>query len=143
MEWMVLPYRRYAEFDGRSRRREYWMFVLFSLIVSIVMLGLMIAGGLDLRSDAGIDPADQQLGQMFWVGISGFTAFWLGSLVPGIALSVRRFHDRNMSGWWVLGLAVVGNMPYIGVVASLANLVITALPGTPGYNRFGADPARR
>ena len=46
MEWMILLYKRYAEFDGRSRRMEYWMFTLFSLIVMAVCVGLMFAGGL-------------------------------------------------------------------------------------------------
>jgi len=53
---------------------------------------------------------------------------------------VRRLHDRDMSGWWYLGVAVASIIPIVGFIASIAFLVLMVLPGTPGPNRFGPDP---
>ena len=53
---------------------------------------------------------------------------------------VRRYHDRNLSGWWVLGVMIGTNIPYVGVVIGIVSLVITILKGTEGENRFGPDP---
>lgn len=64
----------------------------------------------------------------------------LAIIVPSIAVSIRRLHDRDMSGWWYLGLTLAGLIPIIGFLASIALLVLMALPGTPGPNRFGPDP---
>ena len=118
MEWMLMPYRRYAEFSGRSRRKEYWMYVLFNIIVAVVLSILEGVAGLS---------------QM--VGPYGpLTAlFVLGSLVPSIAVSIRRLHDTDRSGWWLL-LALV---PIIG---SLVLLYFYILEGTRGQNEYGADP---
>jgi uncharacterized membrane protein YhaH (DUF805 family) len=140
MEWMLLPYRRYAEFDGRSRRMEYWMFSLFTLLVMLAFGALMIAGGFDLAALENPDVVQAEPGPLFWVGAAGLGIFTLASLIPGIAVTVRRFHDRDMSGWWVIGFAVLGALPYVGWIASIANLVIMALAGTSGPNRFGPDP---
>ncbi|MBS0480801.1 MAG: DUF805 domain-containing protein [Proteobacteria bacterium] len=140
MEWMVLPYRRYAEFSGRSTRREYWMFTLLAGLVTLLCVVLMMAGGYAPNRSGQIPVSAEDFGTMFYVGAGLLALFWLGSFIPGIAVAVRRFHDRDMSGWWVIGFAILGRIPFIGWLASLANLVIMALPGTPGANRFGPDP---
>lgn len=140
MEWMLLPYKRYAEFSGRSRRMEYWMFTLFTMIVVLLLGGLMLAGGFDLANLANPDAAAPEPGPLFWVGVAGISVFVLGTFIPGLAVTIRRFHDRNMSGWWVLGFALLGAIPVVGGLASIAQIVILALPGTKGPNRFGEDP---
>jgi uncharacterized membrane protein YhaH (DUF805 family) len=140
MEWMLMPYKRYAEFDGRSRRMEYWMFTLFSLIVMVLCLGLMFAGGLSLSELETNPDGSAEFGFTFWIGAAILVVFALGTIIPSIALTIRRFHDRDMSGWWYLGFAVLSAIPYIGNIASIVNLVIMALPGTAGANRFGEDP---
>ena len=66
--------------------------------------------------------------------------WWLATLIPNIAVNVRRLHDRDMSGWWFLGFIVASQIPLIGILASIAYLVLMLLPGTPGANRFGEDP---
>lgn len=140
MHWMFLPFRRYAEFSGRSRRMEYWMFALLNAIVMVVIFGAMFA----MRDvdDVAVDPANPLAiyGWMF-SGVGVLLLLWfLAVLVPSIAVSVRRLHDRDMSGWWYLGFVIGGLIPYIGLLISLAFLVIMLLPGTPGPNRFGEDP---
>jgi uncharacterized membrane protein YhaH (DUF805 family) len=119
LDWMTMPLKRYTDFSGRSRRKEYWSFVLGVFIVAVV-LGI-VEGILGLSGMVG--------------GAYGpLTAiFLLGIIVPSIAVQVRRFHDQDKSGWFVL-LALI---PFLG---GLAVLVFMCLEGTKGANRFGADP---
>jgi uncharacterized membrane protein YhaH (DUF805 family) len=140
MEWMILPYKRYAEFTGRSRRMEYWMFALFYTLVALALGVLMVLGGFDLETLTGSATTAPEPGPLFFVGAGLLGLFVLASIIPGIAVTVRRLHDRDMSGWWVLGFFVLGLLPYVGWIASLVQLVITVLPGTKGANRFGEDP---
>lgn len=127
MEWMFLPYKRYADFSGRSRRKEYWMFILFTVIVyaALVLLG----GGLDTMDDP---TAEAEFG--IWQIL--LLIFAVGTFIPALAVQVRRFHDQDKSGWFVL----LGFIPLIG---GLIVLVFMCLEGTPGPNRFGADPKGR
>ena len=119
MEWMLMPLKRYADFSGRSRRKEYWMFVLGVFIAAIVLS--IVEGILGLSGMVG--------------GVYGplTTILLLGVIIPSIAVQVRRFHDQDKSGWFVL-LALI---PFIG---GLAVLVFMLLEGTRGPNRFGPDP---
>jgi uncharacterized membrane protein YhaH (DUF805 family) len=75
-----------------------------------------------------------------FVGVGLYGVYVLAAFIPSIAVTVRRFHDRDMSGWWYLGLTVAGVIPFIGFLGSIAFLVLMFLPGTPGSNRFGSDP---
>lgn len=143
MDWMVLPLKRYAEFTGRSRRMEYWMFALFCVIVYIICGALMFSGGLDpatMSGDPSRDFSGSEIGPMFWLGTGLMGLFGLAILIPSIALNVRRLHDRNMSGWWYLGVIVLSFIPLLGAIVALGYLVLMFLPGTPGPNRFGEDP---
>lgn len=139
MEWMLLPLRRYAEFSGRSRRMEYWMFVLFNLIVMVVLMVVAGVLGAGIGSLAGGSPDAMA---SFFTGGFGllFLLYFLAILIPSIAVAVRRLHDRDMSGWWYLGFIVLSLIPFVGFIASIAFIVIMALPGTDGPNRFGPDP---
>ena len=125
--------RKYATFSGRASRSEYWWFTLFVILVAIVL------------SIPAIATMDFQTGQpstvsMIFFGLLGL--FYLAVLVPGIAVAVRRLHDRNMSGWWYLGFIAASFIPVVGFVASIAMLVIFCLKGTEGDNKFGTDPLR-
>lgn len=159
MEWMFMPYRRYAEFSGRSRRKEFWMFYLFTLLVSFVGYALMLmGGGLDAFAgaaaiDGAVAPPEVGLsfGPLFWVGTVGLVLFAVASLIPSLAVTVRRLHDRNLSGWYLLGFmvaAVILNMipgigPLLYLLLAIGWLVLLALPGTPGANKYGPDPLGR
>lgn len=137
MEWMLMPLRRYAEFSGRSRRKEYWMFSLMLMIVYSVLAGLMISGGLIAAMDGVNDP---ELGPTFWLGAGLAVLVSLAIIVPSVAVTIRRLHDRDMSGWWYLGIIIAGAIPFVGPLVNIGFLVLMCLPGTPGPNRFGDDP---
>jgi uncharacterized membrane protein YhaH (DUF805 family) len=144
MDWMTLPLRRYAEFSGRSRRKEYWMFALLMTIVYAIGGVLMFSGFAAIMaagSSGAPDPAAySNLPVTFWIGAVILGLFTLAILVPGLAVTVRRLHDRDLSGWWYLGVAIGGQIPFLGPLISLGFLVLMCLPGTPGPNRFGNDP---
>lgn len=130
MEWMLMPYRRYADFSGRSQRKEYWMFALFQFIVAMVLLAIMFAGGMGSVNEM---TGQAEPGTLFYIGIGLLVIFGLGSFIPSLAVSVRRFHDQDKSGWFLL----LQLIPYIG---GIIVLVFMCLDGTRGPNRFGPDP---
>jgi uncharacterized membrane protein YhaH (DUF805 family) len=133
MEWMFMPYRRYFDFSGRSRRKEYWMFILLFVIVYAVGFALIFSAGYSMNP--AMDPAapPPELGGAAVVGFALLGIFVLASIIPAIAVQVRRFHDQDRSGWFVL----LNFIPYLG---SLIVLVFMCLEGTRGPNRFGPDP---
>ncbi len=125
MEWMILPLKRYADFSGRSRRKEYWMFTLFLFLLIIPFVAVMLATA---------DPAgDGEISTLGTVALLIFGLFCLAIIIPSIAVQVRRFHDQDKSGWFVL----MNFIPYVG---SLIVFVFMCLEGTKGENRFGPDP---
>lgn len=152
LEWMLMPLKRYADFSGRSRRKEFWLFQLLNLIVIAVffgpiyrvMIGNMMAqatmgqdGTFAGAASSGFQFGDHPIAVAF--GAIGL--IWvLFVFIPSLALIVRRLHDRDMSGWWYLGFVVLAMIPLVGLVASIAFLVVMCLDGTQGTNRFGADP---
>ena len=145
LDWMILPLKRYADFQGRSRRKEYWSFILLTVIVYVVLLALMLAGGFPmarLTDQSVVDPSQifGSIGIMFWVGAVLLGVFVLAIFIPTLAVVVRRLHDRDLSGWWYLGAIVAGMIPLVGFLATIALFVVLCLEGTRGPNRFGPDP---
>ncbi|TIX87241.1 DUF805 domain-containing protein [Rhizobium sp. P44RR-XXIV] len=127
---------KYATFSGRASRSEFWWFQLFYSLVLMVfgfVAGIAIAASFDRQSGPSA--------LVIAIGVIG-GLLALAVLLPQISLMVRRFHDRNISGWWYLALAILGFIPYLGIIAGIAIFVITVLRGTDGPNKFGADPLR-
>ncbi|MDG1473010.1 MAG: DUF805 domain-containing protein [Ascidiaceihabitans sp.] len=125
---------KYITFSGRASRSEYWWFALFSLLVTLVLVGLFfLFGGVRAMNTGQFSTINYIMGALFVVGM-------IALYIPYISVYVRRFHDRDLSGWWILGVFVLSNIPYLGVLISLAAFVITVLKGTDGENRFGEDP---
>ncbi len=110
MNEYITVWKKFADFNGRARRREYWMFVLFNIIVSFV-LGF-VDGMLGLTTDSG---------QGFISGI-----YSLAVIVPTIAVGVRRMHDTGRSGWWL--------------IVPIMNLIYTLTDSQPGANEYGPNP---
>jgi uncharacterized membrane protein YhaH (DUF805 family) len=103
---------KYAVFSGRARRTEYWMFFLFNLLIAI-----------------GIAIIEAVIGTGGILGI----VFSLAMLVPGIAVTVRRLHDTERTGWWIL----ISLIPFLGWIVLLVFMV---LDSHPGDNAYGPNP---
>ena len=117
MEWYLMALKKYSEFSGRSRRKEYWMFTLFNCLIYLVLFIL----GLVLR--------DSALGSVF-MGL--YFIYALALLIPSLAVCVRRLHDTGRSGWWLLIVIV----PIVSIVL----LVFMCLDSDPGPNEYGPNP---
>jgi uncharacterized membrane protein YhaH (DUF805 family) len=118
MSYYLEALKKYAVFSGRSRRMEFWYFVLFNIIVEVVL------GAIDALIGTAIGVA--------YLGIlSGI--YGLAIIIPTLALWVRRLHDIDRTGWWIL----INLIPLIGTIVLL---VFALTPGTPGSNQYGPDP---
>ena len=118
MSWYLKALKNYAGFSGRSRRREYWFFTLFSLLATIA-LSILDAIIFNLSSET-------VLGML--TGVYG-----LAVIIPTLAVAFRRLHDTDRSGWWLL----INLVPMIG---SLIFIVLLLLDSQPGENRYGPFP---
>ena len=116
--YVARPFRLYAAFRGRSSRRE---FLCFTIMMWTSMLAAIGIGG----------AFDGEGGHNWTVGL--FLIVMLAFITPALAVKVRRVHDFNASGWWVLASGV----PYLGF---LVELLFAVMPGTAGENDFGPDP---
>jgi len=135
-EAISLFFKRYVDFQGRSRRSEYWWVQLFNMIVGVVTLAPLYGSLIP----AIINETEPEIGMvsMLLAGI-GFL-YSLAVIIPGIALFIRRLHDINQSGWILLALIVASIIPLIGLLAVIAMIVICVMPGTTGPNKYGPDP---
>lgn len=111
MHWYLDVLKKYAVFEGRARRTEYWVFVLINFLISLVLSIL-----------------DSSLGLGFLGSIYG-----LAVLVPSLAVTVRRLHDTNRSGWWIL----IGLVPLVGWIVLLIFMLIDS---DPQANEYGPNP---
>ncbi len=142
LEYMLMPFRRYADFRGRSRRMEFWGFALLNFLVLTLITIVVVAtgGAYSAFSNPGSAGFEAMAAVLFGGAGLLYVVWFLATIVPNLAVTVRRFHDRDMSGWWYLGVFVLSMIPLIGFLVSIAFLVLMFLPGTPGANRFGPDP---
>jgi uncharacterized membrane protein YhaH (DUF805 family) len=118
VNWYLEVLKKYTVFTGRARRKEYWFFVLFNVL--IIVLLVMVDGLLGTFNEEA--------------GVGLFSGLYsLAVLIPGIAVLVRRLHDIDRTGWW----ALIGLVPFVG---GIVLLVMAVLDSTPGENRFGPNP---
>ena len=125
MSWYVKVLKQYVDFSGRARRREYWMFFLINVVI-LNVLSLIDTGGFRATSGGGSFYAANSLGLL-----SGL--YTLAVLLPSIAVTVRRLHDTDRTGWWIL-------LGFIPIIGGIVLLVFYVLEGTRGPNRYGPDP---
>ena len=117
IDWAMRPLTNYANFSGRAPRAEYWWFYLLTIVAYIVAMTLESVGGAgDVFDSFGI--------LTLVVTLSLF--------IPSLAVGVRRLHDTDRSGWWLL----IGLIPLVGAIVVLVFLV---MQGTTGDNRFGPE----
>jgi uncharacterized membrane protein YhaH (DUF805 family) len=120
---MFMPLKRYFDFSGRSRRKEYWSWFLFVMIAIFVLMYLDSALGLGGTANGYAEGGS--VGFSMTGGILTMI-FWLATIIPSIAVAVRRVHDQDKSGWFIL--------------IPIYNLILMFTEGTRGPNRFGPDP---
>ncbi|MBI1254065.1 MAG: DUF805 domain-containing protein [Hyphomonas sp.] len=131
-EAVRLFFARYSDFQGRSRRSEYWWVTLFNILIGLV-------GGILLAVLGGGDGSGQ-INPIGFIIIALLGLYMLAIIIPSIALFVRRLHDINQTGWIALGLYICTIIPIINLLAAVAQIVIGVLPGTAGPNKYGPDP---
>jgi uncharacterized membrane protein YhaH (DUF805 family) len=117
MDWYLEVLKKYAVFSGRARRKEYWMFTLFNVLISIVLA--IVDRVLGFGENGGTGP----LGALYSLAV----------LIPSLAVSVRRLHDTGRSGWWLL----LGLVPCVGFIVLLIFMVQDSQPGA---NEYGPNP---
>ena len=117
MDWYLQVLKKYAVFSGRARRKEYWMFFLFNLIIGFV-LGL-------IEGFTGIFSGTSQsiLANLYALGV----------LIPSIAVGVRRLHDTARSGWWLL-------LAFVPIIGAIVLIVFFVQDSKPGENQYGPNP---
>ncbi|HEX9533541.1 MAG TPA: DUF805 domain-containing protein [bacterium] len=114
MSWYIGALKKYADFNGRAGRAEFWMFTLISTIISVILY--LIDGGIMPGSNIRLL----------------YTLYSLAVLVPSLAVSVRRLHDTGRSGWWIL----INVIPILGQLVYLVFL----LRDSQGANQYGSSP---
>jgi len=120
--------QKYADFQGRARRSEYWFFALFEILV---MFAAVIVGAV-----AGASGGEGviMITTFGFVGLAGLALF-----LPALGVAVRRFHDLGQTGWLVLAFAIAGLIPIVNFFAGIGNLVWFCMRGTVGANAYGPD----
>ena len=118
MNWYLGALKKYADFSGRARRREYWFYILFYVIILVVLTICDTIIGTTMQG----------------AGLGILTLIYLlAVLIPTLAVTVRRLHDTGRSGWWIL----IQLVPIVGVFILLYFLVSDSNPGT---NAYGPSP---
>ena len=118
MRWYLKVLKHYADFSGRARRKEYWMFVLFNTIFAIITA--------ILDNVLGLTSGQLPYGVLYFL-------YMLAVLIPGLAVSVRRLHDVGKSGWMIL----ISLIPIIGTIWLL---VLMVTDSNTGENQYGKNP---
>jgi len=118
MKYYLAVLKKYAVFNGRASRAEYWYFVLFDIIIALVLIFIDRVTG-TYRAEGGYGL------------LSGLYSLTL--LVPRIAVAVRRLHDIGKSGWMLL----IGFIPLVGLIWLI---VLLATKSNPGENKYGPNP---
>lgn len=133
--WICLRYK-YARFSGRASRLEFWSFALAAVLYTIAVIAVFF----------GVNFVTGGFAKASGLSSFGLLALMFGGIgyvfliLPAIAVTVRRFHDVNLSGWWVLGGLLLGAVPMIGWIAWIGIPVVALLKGTAVENRSGPNP---
>lgn len=118
MNWYLKVFKQYLDFSGRARRKEYWMFILFHFIALFLLI--------TIDTTIGTTYGEAEVGILYMV-------YFVLSIIPGLAVSVRRLHDLGKSGTWIF----INFIPFIG---GLWFLILTCMEGESKSNKWGQNP---
>ncbi|MDR1727531.1 MAG: DUF805 domain-containing protein [Acidobacteriota bacterium] len=128
MDWYLKPWRQYGDFSGRAQRKEYWMFALGNMIVYIALMLLISVAAAGSTDQSGDIPP-------LAVPPLILLAFYaLATIIPNLAVSVRRMHDIGKSGWWIF----ISVIPF--GIGAIWFLVLAVTDSQPGWNAWGESP---
>lgn len=133
MNWYIEVLKKYVVFSGRASRSEYWYFVLFSTIISIILTIIDVAMGSG-SAESTMGGADAEMAANVSMGLLG-GIYSLAVFLPSLAVAVRRLHDTDHSGWWMF----IALIPLIGVIVLLIFMVKDS---TPSENEYGSNPKK-
>ena len=152
MNYYIEVLKKYAVFTGRARRKEYWMFVLWNIIISLALflIGLLIIIGATLTKNASLILMSYAV---YVLLVGGYS---LAIILPSFDVGVRRLHDTNNSGWWMLIslfsgifyliMVNVSNVEYklicslVCLICTIVMLVFFVKDSQPGDNKYGSNP---
>ena len=120
MNWYLKVLKQYADFNGRARRKEYWMFFLFHIIALFVALAIDVAIG------TGLNEGGSPVGFIYAI-------YAFGTFIPTIAVVVRRLHDVGKSGWWYF-------IAFVPIIGGIWLLVLMCTDSEDGTNEYGPNP---
>jgi uncharacterized membrane protein YhaH (DUF805 family) len=130
MSWYIEVLKKYVVFSGRASRSEYWYFALFSTIISIILTMIDVSMGSGAAETAMSGDAEMAMSvNMGW--LSGI--YSLAVLLPSLGVSIRRLHDTDHSGWWLL-------IAFIPLIGAIVLLVFMVKDSTAGNNEYGPNP---
>lgn len=118
MGWYIGAWKKYAQFEGRARRKEYWMYYLFTFIA--IILAAIVGGFLTAATNSPVPLV------LLLVG------YFLASFLPGLAVTVRRLHDTGRSGGWFC----ISFVPYVGGII----LLVLCCQDSKPHNQYGPNP---
>lgn len=124
-------FKKYAQFQGRARRSEYWYFGLIHLLAVLV---LALVGVVAMVSNSG----RPGIGNLIAMVIAGI--YFLVGIIPGLAVLSRRLHDTGRSGKWIILFVIGGIIPIVNLVITIVQIVFTAQDSQPGPNQYGQSP---
>ena len=131
MNWYSMVWKKYAEFGGRSRRTEYWMFTLINVIVVLVLAAIGAAGLVMSQGNYGSSGAFLLIPVVLYA---------LAAIIPSLAVATRRFHDTGKSGWLLFLLIALGIIPLVGFVTAVIQIVFLCTDSDQGPNQYGPNP---
>ena len=144
-------FSKYATFSGRARRSEHWYFFLFITLIQIVMgcwLMSSMFGPLLEAASTGSQPTTEEMVKLMLTNVSKpmlicYLLFTLGTLLPIIAVQVRRMHDTGRSGWWCMtywGGQLLSIVPLASLVGAVWYIYLACQDSQPGANQYGPNP---
>lgn len=119
MDWYIQVWKKYAVFSGRARRKEYWC---FGILNALILIGLLVIAKTAIRDD--VHP-------IFFLLL--FLAYCLAALIPSFAVSVRRLHDIDLSGWFVL-------FAFVPLLGAIILFILHVIDSNRGVNSYGPNP---